>query len=618
MQLQIKESDSKMKRGIHPTANSVVIVLFALLLATSCKDDDKKGCNTKSDCGINQICLNGKCTLAAEFGSDTNTATDTDTPSATGDTQDSGNDTSTAAIQCTALPTVENAQSCSSDCECYSGHCSNGFCCETGTCCAVATDCPQSACFSAACTTAQCSYSTVQFPCGSQISSGANTCSGSDVCNGSGQCVPLLTDCGAYKSTLTVTCSDTLASTCFTSCTADNQNTNCADGYHCENSACVPNGALLANGGDCSTGAECLSGYCGPGNFCCVEGLCCESDADCDNDDQFCNGVFLCQSGVCNMNVPIDDPCPVTSCNPQTCDEANDTCQAGADPCYNPTAQCETQDCVVTGPGASDFMCETMFVDDGVSCNDGDVCNGSADRCVFGVCQPGPLNTAACFDNDPCTTDSCTAQGSIPQCSNFPVAEGAPCTSEFSCFGAGATCEMIDGTSNMACIPKTDVCPNNGICQYSTCEEVFSAAGNTFKCNYDTNPPYKYLNCSDPDSIVVYAKDFLHCDYFDYNDNCNPMNDLFAGKEAQVILDVTTAYTSATVSIDSIDPPAYNSLRLMRFDNPPCDEQDCVAFGTDSLVFPISQTATQYRVVLETTTALSPPTSVTLHLDCTP
>jgi hypothetical protein len=98
-------------------------------------------------------------------------------------------------------------------------------------------------------------------------------------------------------------------------------------------------------------------------------GATCEVAAEC-NDGCTCNGVELCEAGVC---VAGEDPCDDgIECTTDGCDEDEDVCVY------------ETDDSI---------------------CLDDDLCNGS-ERCVVGLgCRPG--GRLACSDGDPCTVGSC-------------------------------------------------------------------------------------------------------------------------------------------------------------------------------------------------------------------
>lgn len=98
-------------------------------------------------------------------------------------------------------------------------------------------------------------------------------------------------------------------------------------------------------------------------------GQACTSTVEC-SDHCFCNGVELCQDGVCVAGAsPCDDE---VECTTDTCDEATRSCE---------------------------------LVPDDTLCLDDDRCNGD-ERCLPSVgCRPGLRVT--CSDGDPCTVGSC-------------------------------------------------------------------------------------------------------------------------------------------------------------------------------------------------------------------
>jgi len=98
-------------------------------------------------------------------------------------------------------------------------------------------------------------------------------------------------------------------------------------------------------------------------------GQTCSNAGDC-NDGCTCNGVELCEAGVC---VAGEDPCDDgIECTTDGCDEEADAC---------------------------------VYETDATSCQDGNACNGQ-EQCVVEVgCLAGPR--LSCNDGDPCTVGSC-------------------------------------------------------------------------------------------------------------------------------------------------------------------------------------------------------------------
>src|SRR5262249_54261896 len=113
------------------------------------------------------------------------------------------------------------------------------------------------------------------------------------------------------------------------------------------------------------------------------------------SDGNACNGVETCQNGTCAAGTPpvcVDNnPCTADSCDP------------------------------ISG-------CVFAPVPDGTACS-GTVC-GSASTCRQGMCIPstGPN----CDDGNPCTADSCAADGT---CVHTPVPDGTSCADQNACNG---------------------------------------------------------------------------------------------------------------------------------------------------------------------------------------
>jgi hypothetical protein len=590
---------------------SLAIGIVALV-ATGCKDDDE--CDNNRDCGVNQICVSHQCKASSTTPTDSGTPGDTatvDTGTSGGTDSTTSSDSDNDTVVCVTAPFLENAETCTSDCDCYSRHCANGFCCTGGTCCATAANCPTQICNSASCTGSVCMYSPASFPCGDTFTVGDQACGGGDVCNGVGGCVRLNTDCGAYAAGVAVACSETGASACYTDCTVANESTHCASGYHCSGGSCMVTSDGLDNGAACTAGNQCASGYCDARGFCCVEGLCCEGNGDCDVDNTFCNGVFQCRDNVCQMDRPVP-ACESNVCNTQECDEANRTCIDGPNPCATESSVCNMKTCRVLD--GDTFACMDNYSENGKECDDGDPCNGTADGCLFGECIPAGVHLSACFDSDPCTTDTCTLSGDTVVCSNDPVGEGGACTDEFSCFGPDGTCQM-NAKGNLECVASEDVCATNGICTVSHCDESFTPAGNSADCRTDSFTDYVYLACGE--SVALTSSQFMFRTYFNYNSVCNPAGTAYTGMESQVNLALNTNTTSATVAVESIQPAGYAMPSLFLFSIAPCNESECLAGGEGILIFNVTDD-NPHVIVLDSVTEPFAPEGVTLSLTCTP
>ncbi len=139
----------------------------------------------------------------------------------------------------------------------------------------------------------------------------------------------------------------------------------------------------------------------------------CYSDADCANDDLFCNGKANCIRGLCKLS---GNPCPNDElfCNgEETCDEENNECLPGDDPCPSGTCDEDNDICLI------EILpeCETdTDCDDGLFCNGKETCNQD------GTCQSGSGN--------PCADDGlfCTGVETCDEGSDTCISSGDPCT----------------------------------------------------------------------------------------------------------------------------------------------------------------------------------------------
>lgn len=152
-------------------------------------------------------------------------------------------------------------------------------------------------------------------------------------------------------------------------------------------------------------------------------------DWTCD-DGNTCTVGETCQDGKC------------TSGKALSCDDKN---QCTVDDCFAGTG------CAITNAAAS------MACDDGNFCTGGDVCTGA------GACQAG--SPIVCDDNNPCTTDACSASASQP-CVYTPVPDGTTCTDD-------SQCTVGDKCVAKACVPGPAVsCAQGGPCVTTLCDAI--------------------------------------------------------------------------------------------------------------------------------------------------
>ncbi len=169
----------------------------------------------------------------------------------------------------------------------------------------------------------------------------------------------------------------------------------------------------------CSTDA-CEAGTCVTVNDTCE----CTPDRACPLPEDLCQGEPTCEGGACVDHPvacpPIDVPCQQNTCDPQTgqcatgpvedglpCPDnqactMNESCQNGM--CVTEPLDCGQRPCLAPECIEPDG-CVWTAVDEGMDCDDGDLCNGP-DRCMAGTCLPF-LAPVDCDDGDPCTADTC-------------------------------------------------------------------------------------------------------------------------------------------------------------------------------------------------------------------
>lgn len=204
--------------------------------------------------------------------------------SASGEVCDGLDNNCNGAVDDGAASACSDGLTCTTD-VCSGGACSHpivaGNCLIAGVCYANGTLRPGVPC--------QVCNSSVSTTAWSNVTSGtvcaAASCTGStftaaSVCNGAGSCVAgSTTNCSPY------TC-NAGGTACLTGCTSSTQ---CASGFYCNGSTCVPKKAA---GAACSAAQECLSGNC-------VDGVCCNTA--CNSVCQRCN--IAGSLGTCT-NIP--------------------------------------------------------------------------------------------------------------------------------------------------------------------------------------------------------------------------------------------------------------------------------------------------------------------------
>ena len=242
----------------------------------------------------------------------------------------------------------------------------------------------------------------------------------------------------------------------------------------------------------CDDGVVCTADSCDPtannNTGACVNAPiqgCCTSDADCDDGDA-CNGVETCD--VANQTCQAGTPVVCNDgdvCTTDTCDHATGLCSfppvAG---CCNVDADCDDQDlCTTDACDTVQHVCNhtpAVTCDDGLFCNGLETCNPQDGTCVLGT-------PPTCDDGMVCTADSCdpTANNNTGGCVNAPIAgcctTDADCDDHDVCTGT-ETCEVATGM----CHPGTAmVCDDGNPCNgVETCDPAAGCQNGTqLDCN---------------------------------------------------------------------------------------------------------------------------------------
>ena len=342
------------------------------------------------------------------------------------------------------------------------------------------------------CCSATCQYEAASSPCEAD----ANVCT-DDICDGAGNCAFDEVNADACDDGNECTSTDTCAGG---TCAGTNNTIACDDGLFCTQTDTCSGGSCIGSGDPCSSGGECADS--------CDEGAddCFDSDTTpCDSDDNVCTDDFCNGAGVCtntNNTEACDDGNGCTSsdtCSGGTCSGTNntdacddglfctdtdtcsggscvgsgdpcssggecaDSCDEGADNCFEPvTEPCTSDDNGCTddfcnGAGACTNTNNADSCDDGLFCTDTDVCSGglcvgSGDPCSSGGECADSCNESAdnCFDSDSTACDS----------------DDNACTDDF-CNGAG----VCTNTNNTAACDDGLFCTADDICDEGLCTD---------------------------------------------------------------------------------------------------------------------------------------------------
>ena len=275
----------------------------------------------------------------------------------------------------------------------------------------------------------------------------------------------------------------------------------------CDPSVSTTEWSAIAEGEACDAGdicvvdAVCTEGLCvgaelgcEDGNPCtenlCVSGLGCDFppafEGEACDDGSACTDGDRCEAGTCGgATISCDDGNPCT----------DDTCDAAEGCGYvNNTVECEDGNACTTGDVCSEGECvggEPTNCEDGNTCtidlcdefagcvrlpNLNPCCTGTlsicddGDPCTTDICNPEDgsctreTNTAACDDEDACTSrdicDEGSCGGDVVSC-----ADENPCTAEFCDSEEGCSAELLSG---MACDDGIE-CTVDDVCVVGAC-----------------------------------------------------------------------------------------------------------------------------------------------------
>jgi len=196
--------------------------------------------------------------------------------------------------------------------------------------------------------------------------------------------------------------------------------------------------------------------------------------------------VFFKRDSLCpGDEACINCRCVETECDPDSCGDGEvidlNTCKCmpncvgtslGKDVCndHNP---CTQDRCLRSGE------CMHQVILNGLSCSDGNLCNGS-EQCVGGVCQPGvPVN---CDDGVFCNgPETCNPEFGCQPATQSPCAAGQFCNAlTESCDPA---CGTIQCPTNPSCVVPYCV-DSDGNCTFDDPEQL--SGGGVTMINYDS------------------------------------------------------------------------------------------------------------------------------------
>ena len=291
-------------------------------------------------------------------------------------------------------------------------------------------------------------------------------------------CDPMTGECGLVPANPGGACSDgdlcTLGDTCQAGLCVGGDDRNCNDGNGCTDDGCESelgcvysdNAAACFDGSLCTVndlcgGGDCLPGdalTCDDGNSCttdsCQDDIGCffaAADSACD-DGNSCTGPDVCANGQC-VGGPVLDCDDENPCTDDSCDALSG--------CLHQlnSAACDDQDVCTTGDHCQLGECAGGGQ---LACSDGNGCTD--DQCDPEVgCQFVP-NAADCDDGNPCTLGDHCGDGGCKAAGTLGCDDGNVCTADGCDPEAGCFHTPTEGSCN-----DWDVCTINDSCVGGAC-----------------------------------------------------------------------------------------------------------------------------------------------------
>ena len=353
--------------------------------------------------------------------------------------------------------------------------CADGNACTADACDAQKGGCsfgPPKACKSSTvCAVGACDAKTgfCQFVPKAGACDDGNKCTVKDVC-AAGKCAPgTVMACNDGNACTADTCAK---STGKCSYKPMSEGAKCADGSICtvgvckkrickpaglrcagdEVQVCDASGTTWKGQTNCATAKQacaagkCVAATCTVGARLCHKGQLATCNADGKSyTTKSCDDNNACTTDVC-AGQPLDCAHPAT----KTCDDGfgctDDICDTITGVCTNPTKKgaCDDgKDCTVDWCSTKTGKCAHKTAAVTAACNDNNVCT-TDDKCAVGGCAGTPRT---CSDGDPCTTDTCLATG---KCGHQAAQDGASCADNHPCVGKG-TCKNGTCSAKSTC-----------------------------------------------------------------------------------------------------------------------------------------------------------------------